>query len=602
MSDITVPASPGPGMPGKSVHKTSEANRRLKKRYAFEMRFQMYGILALSLAVLALVSLLWTVFGNALGAVRSVYLELPVNLEQQAIDPKNTGDPNVIRKGDFSLLVKKSLRNAFPSVKSRGDRRALYGMVSDGAALSLRARAKADPTLVGKTQDFSLLASDDLALWAKGYIDKLKPIAISGRATPTGVSGDIKVIAESNSFQGVLTTVKEALLATARRRRREAAAQERGARAMHSKIAAVTTDEVRKKLQQQLSVYEQRAKLLISRAEGLEKRANASGGNEGLQADLSSYFVRINGGVVKATRVSADTIEGHVILPLTSTKSADAGKWELMIVSRPEATRRVKDRQIVWFDKLRKEGRVQTALNWDFLTSSNSREAELAGIWGAAVGSFWTMVVTFLLAFPIGVMAAIYLEEFAPKNMITDFIEVNINNLAAVPSIVFGLLGLAVFIGFFGVPRSTALAGGIVLALMTLPTIIIASRAAVKAVPPSIREAALGVGASKVQTVSHHVLPLAMPGILTGSILGMAQALGETAPLLMIGMFAFIREVPSGVLEPATALPVQVYQWSDFPERMFEMKTAAAIVVLLLFLVVMNAIAIVLRKRFERRW
>ncbi|MEL6871959.1 MAG: PstA family ABC transporter permease, partial [Pseudomonadota bacterium] len=208
----------------------------------------------------------------------------------------------------------------------------------------------------------------------------------------------------------------------------------------------------------------------------------------------------------------------------------------------------------------------------------------------------------------IGVMAAIYLEEFAPKNAITSFIEVNINNLAAVPSIVFGLLGLAVVIEFFGEDifnqdlRSTALAGGIVLALMTLPTIIIAARAAIKAVPPSIREAALGVGASKVQAVSHHVLPLAMPGILTGTIIGMAQALGETAPLLMIGMFAFIKDVPTGVMDDATALPVQVYQWSDFPERLFEMKTAAAIVVLLLFLITMNAIAVLLRRRFERKW
>jgi len=212
------------------------------------------------------------------------------------------------------------------------------------------------------------------------------------------------------------------------------------------------------------------------------------------------------------------------------------------------------------------------------------------------------MLVTFSLAFPLGVMAAIYLEEFAPKNRFTDFVEVNINNLAAVPSIVFGLLGLAVFLGFFGVPRSSPLAGGIVLALMTLPTIIIAARASIRAVPPSIRDAALGLGASRLQTAFHHVLPLAMPGILTGTIIGMAQALGETAPLIMIGMVAFIVDIPTGITDSATVLPVQVFRWSDFPERAFEARTAAAICVLLVFLIVMNAIAVFLRKRFERRW
>jgi len=211
-------------------------------------------------------------------------------------------------------------------------------------------------------------------------------------------------------------------------------------------------------------------------------------------------------------------------------------------------------------------------------------------------------MVTLALSFPIGVAAAIYLEEFAPKNKTTDFIEVNINNLAAVPSIVFGLLGLAVFLNWFNMPRSAPLVGGMVLALMTLPTIIIASRAALKAVPPSIREAALGIGASKLQTVFHHVLPLAMPGILTGSIIGMAQALGETAPLLMIGMVAFIVDIPGGFTDPATVLPVQIFMWADFPEPAFQQKTAAAIMVLLIFLVAMNALAIFLRKRFERRW
>jgi phosphate transport system permease protein len=268
----------------------------------------------------------------------------------------------------------------------------------------------------------------------------------------------------------------------------------------------------------------------------------------------------------------------------------------------PESDRRVSDRSLGWLDALASKGAIEARFNWAFFTNGDSREPELAGIGGAVAGSFYTLLVCLGLSFPIGVAAAVYLEEFAPKNRWTDLIEVNINNLAAVPSIVFGLLGLAVLINFFGLPRSVPLVGGLVLTLMTLPTIIIAGRAALKSVPPSIREAALGVGASKMQTVFHHVLPLAMPGMLTGTIIGMAQALGETAPLLMIGMVAFIVEVPSGMFDPSTVLPVQIYLWADSPERAFVERTAAAIIVLLGFLITMNALAVFLRKRFERRW
>jgi phosphate transport system permease protein len=268
----------------------------------------------------------------------------------------------------------------------------------------------------------------------------------------------------------------------------------------------------------------------------------------------------------------------------------------------PESERRVKDRTLGWVDALAAEGRLERRFNTIFFTKGASREPELAGIAGALVGSFYTLLLTLLLSFPIAVGAALYLEEFAPKNRWTDLIEVNINNLAAVPSIVFGLLGLAVFINFFGVPRSTPLIGALVLTLMTLPTIIIASRAALKSVPPSIREAALGVGASPLQTQLHHVLPLAMPGMLTGTIIGMAQALGETAPLLMIGMIAFIVDIPGGVTDPATVLPVQIFLWADSPERGFVERTSAAIMVLLGFLILMNLTAVLLRRRFERRW
>jgi phosphate transport system permease protein len=268
----------------------------------------------------------------------------------------------------------------------------------------------------------------------------------------------------------------------------------------------------------------------------------------------------------------------------------------------PEDSRRVSDSQLGWIDRLTAEGRIEKRFNTRFLTGGDSREPELAGIWGAVMGSCYTLLVTLLLSFPIGVAAAVYLEEFAKKNRWTDLIEVNINNLAAVPSIVFGLLGLAVFLNFFGLPRSAPLVGGLVLTLMTLPTIIIASRSALKSVPPSIREAALGVGASKMQTVMHHVLPLALPGMLTGTIIGMARALGESAPLLMIGMVAFIVDIPRGITDAATVLPVQIYLWADSPERAFVERTSAAIIVLLAFLIVMNAGAIILRRKFERRW
>lgn len=268
----------------------------------------------------------------------------------------------------------------------------------------------------------------------------------------------------------------------------------------------------------------------------------------------------------------------------------------------PEADRRIKNNEIAWLDKLEANGAVNWGMNVRFWTKGDSREPELAGFWGAMVGSFFTLLVTLLLSFPVGVLAATYLEEFAPKNRWTDLIEVNINNLAAVPSIVFGLLGLAVFLNFFGLPRSAPLVGGMVLALMTLPTIIIASRSALKAVPPSIREAAFGIGASELQVVTHHVVPLALPGILTGAIIGMARALGETAPLLMIGMVAFIVDTPAGVTDPATVMPVQIYLWADSPERAFVARTSAGIMALLGFLVLMNGLAVILRKRFERRW
>jgi phosphate transport system permease protein len=270
--------------------------------------------------------------------------------------------------------------------------------------------------------------------------------------------------------------------------------------------------------------------------------------------------------------------------------------------SLPEDRRPISDRQLAWIDALVTDGSLEMRFNTALFTNGDSREPELAGIRGALMGSLYMLFITIALSFPLGAAAAVYLEEFAPRNRWADLIEVNINNLAAVPSIVFGLLGLAVFINWMGVPRSAPLVGGLVLSLLTLPVIIIASRAAIKSVPPSIREAALGVGASRMQVVFHHVLPLALPGMLTGTIIGMSRALGESAPLLMIGMVAFIVDVPGGFSDPATALPVQIYLWADSPERAFAERTSAAIIVLLGFLLLMNLAAVIIRKRVERRW
>ncbi|HDM8184774.1 TPA: phosphate ABC transporter permease PstA [Vibrio harveyi] len=260
------------------------------------------------------------------------------------------------------------------------------------------------------------------------------------------------------------------------------------------------------------------------------------------------------------------------------------------------------DREKSWYAQLEAQDRIRTSFNWYFFNNGDSRNPEVAGIAGAFMGSTFTIITALTLSFPIGVGAAIYLEEFAPKNKLTDIIEININNLAAVPSIVFGLLGLAIFLNVLGLPRSTPLVGGLVLTLMTLPTIIISSRASLKSVPPSIRDGALAMGASKTQVVFHHVVPLALPGMFTGSIIGMAQALGETAPLLMIGMVAFIVDIPQGFLDAATALPVQIFLWSENPERGFAELTSAAIMVLLFFLFLMNGVALYLRKKLERRW
>lgn len=312
-------------------------------------------------------------------------------------------------------------------------------------------------------------------------------------------------------------------------------------------------------------------------------------------------IVIANNGALKVG-VDGPASAADVLAAPSGPATLQDGQWKTVSFTKPEAERQLSDKEGAWLEMIREIGAVERQIAWNFFLNGDSREAELSGILGSLVGSLMVVFITVAVSLPVGVAAAMFLEEFAPKNRFTGIIEVNINNLAAVPSIIFGLLGLAIFLGFFGMPRSIPLVGGLVIALMSLPTVIIASRAAIRAVPPSIRDAAIGIGASHQQAVFHHVLPLAMPGIMTGTILAVASAIGETAPLLLIGMVAFIVDVPTGFTDSATVLPVQIFLWSDLPELAFVARTAAAIVVLLVVMLCLNALAIYLRKRFERRW
>ena len=335
---------------------------------------------------------------------------------------------------------------------------------------------------------------------------------------------------------------------------------------------------------------------------GLYERLGRPEGRSGRRAILE--LVSNDSGYQLMQRVLADPGLIGQRVDIWFSTSDDVHNVAQGAVPRPreDGGGRVSLQQLAWMDQLEREGFLHTAFARDLFLNSDSREPEIAGIFGGVVGSALMLVVTLAVSLPLGVAAAVYLEEFAPKNRITEFIDVNIRNLAAVPSIVFGLLALAVFIRVFGMPRSSPLVGGLALSLLTLPTMIIAARAAIEAVPPSLRFAALELGASEMQTVWKVVLPNALPGILTGTIISMAEALGETAPLLMIGMIAFVADPPTGFLDPAAPLPVQIYSWSTSPERAFAAKTAAAIIVLLLFLFLMNATAIYIRDRLQKRW
>lgn len=348
-------------------------------------------------------------------------------------------------------------------------------------------------------------------------------------------------------------------------------------------------------------------------ASGTEGVYRASGNFESLaaaikvagqdrMADASPLSVLLTAGTATG-RLTSITSASATIEMLTGNPQQFANARSVArVVMTAESERMVSDRQIAWVLALKDMGRINRVPRWSLLTNSDSTYPELAGGLSAIVGSLWTMLITALVAMPIGILAAVYLEEFAPRNRVTEFIEVNINNLAAVPSIVFGLLGAALYLNFLGMPRSAPLVGGLVLALMTFPVVIIAARAALKAVPPSVRAGALAVGASQMQTVFHHVVPLAAPGILTGAILGMARALGETAPLLLIGMVAFVGDVPTGPTDESTVMPVLIFSWSNNAERAWEPLTSAMIIILLAFLLLMNGLVVFLRRKYERRW
>ncbi|MEM9205144.1 MAG: phosphate ABC transporter permease PstA [Pseudomonadota bacterium] len=609
MTDIATDA------PDLEVHTSGDARARLKKRYRSEARFKLLGLVAVLTSVGFLVILLSNIVTQGIPAFFQHYATFEILLDEGEIDPNGTRDPADIRAANFDRVMRGALGEAIPYAEGRQGRRLRNGLVTSASGILLRDQVLANPDLIGTTISISVPTSDDADLYLKGQVTVRRLIEASGNARPSEVEGDVVVTSDAADFAPIVVAVKAELNRVASQRRSEAAALQRSLARVQADLErirdaapdavgdrrAFLENEIGRLDASETSIRDQ-ISTLQTQADTLEGRANAEGQAETVDPTLPSFLVRINGGIVKVTSVQPTEIAGQALIPLSSTDQAAPNDWSIEVFETPEAARKITDAEIIWIDKLVEQGAIEERVSGPFFTRGASREPEMAGIWGAAVGSFYTLLVTLLLSFPIGVAAAIYLEEFAPKNRLTQVIEVNINNLAAVPSIVFGLLGLAVFLNVFGLPRSAPIAGGMVLALMTLPTIIIASRAALRAVPPSIREAALGMGASRVQTVFHHVLPLAMPGILTGTIIGMAQALGETAPLLMIGMVAFIVDIPTGPLDAATVLPVQIFMWADFPEPAFGQKTAAAIMVLLGFLVVMNALAVVLRKRFERRW
>jgi phosphate transport system permease protein len=529
------------------------SNKRVRRRYAADRRLQAYGIIAIALAVGLLGILISSLVVTGLPAFVQTKIDLELYIDPTKVDAK---DP---AKGNFRVIVRDAMASLFPDVTNDKQKTDLAKILTSDAPYIVRDYVVSHPDTIGKRITLSIAVSDPFDQLNKGVIPKevdalsWSQVRWFNRLENRGV-----VVEENGRFDLKLDVFVDPA-------KIEAGPPPSG------DFAAMARDSLQAYLP---DVHDTSLFTIL-----------AEDAPEAIKALVTGDPALIG----KTAQVLLPVSEPFEVLAKGGTPKVPNPRFS------PE--------QIKAFDALAAKGMVHTPFNWELFFNADSRFPERAGLAGAIAGSFYALLVCFLLSFPIGIAAAVYLEEFAPKNRLTDLIEVNINNLAAVPSVVFGLLGLAVFLGYFGLPRSAPLVGGMVLSLMTLPTIIIATRAALKAVPPSIREAALGVGASKHQVMMHHVLPLAMPGILTGTIIGMAQALGETAPLLLIGMNAFISSVDNvGLLEPATALPTQIYSWADSPERGFVSRTSAAILVLLGFLVVMNIIAIALRHRFERKW
>ena len=529
---------PGPTPAVRSISRIVQ--ERVRARYAAETRFRFFGLMMVALAVISCAVLLGSILIQSTTALTENRLALQVTLDPARIDPAGTRDPVSIRQqGDFQGAVRSALEARFPNAAADGSAGDVAELVTPLAITPLARKVAAEPALIGQTVPASFPVNDDLDLILKG--------GLGGFAVREGTAALAVTPQPDGSF--VL----------------------RGSQAF---------------------------------AADLDWLGRTGGPDSGtLSRTTPSLLLLAGGGAWRLMQVGPDEARAELLVtPASQVTQLSPSGWTVVRLPTPEETRPINDRLVALGRLLQAEGAITASPNLTILTHSDSNEPELAGLAAAIVGSLLTLLVTFVTALPLGVAAAIYLEEFAPKNRWTDLIEVNISNLAAVPSIVYGLLGFAVFLTFFGMPRSAPVVGGVVLALMSLPVIIIASRAALKAVPPSIREAALGVGASKMQAIFHHVLPLAMPGILTGSILAMAHALGETAPLLMIGMVAFIADVPQGFNDAATVLPVEIYMWASRPERAWDARTSLAIIVLLVFMVAMNALAIWLRRRFERRW
>jgi phosphate transport system permease protein len=565
--------------------------KNLGARYRAELRFRAAGLGAVATAVGILIILLSSIVSGGLPAFTAHELALTVDLDRETVDPRGDGSEESLRRGSYSRILQDAMRAEFPEVQGRRDLRNLFSLYTALNATRLMDEVLEDPTLIGTRHTFTMPLADDLDLYLKGHLVDDRTLATSGTLSVSGDDGEVRVQSSATDFRDFAAEVTRGL-------RARATLLEVDAEALEVRAGELTGTEAEDML------YD--AGINRRQAADIRSALEAGAGPITLDDSLPSVIVETDGRAVLLTGLARDGAgaSGRFLLGSGSVEATD--DWTLYVIDTPAERRRVSDQLIVWTRALEARGAINAVFNTYLFANADSREPELAGVKGALYGSILTMIITIMISVPIGVFTALYLEEYAPKNRFTALIEVNINNLAAVPSIVFGLLGLAVFINAFGLPRSAPLVGGLVLSLMTLPTVIIATRAALQAVPQSIRQAALAVGASRTQTVFHHVLPLAAPGILTGAIIGLAQALGETAPLLMIGMVAFIADAPTlgleGFTQPATVMPVQIFLWSDGAERAFQARTGAAILVLLALMIGFNALAIYLRRRFERRW